>query len=112
MTIETIDQERIQEVLSLGLEKAEDLISERDFRRGVVNYWASSMHVALEPVPEHQGRFRIMSCNQSRGSEERLSVGASIVRNAISDITNDDDDWVFCPSPEYWELLSRIPERE
>jgi hypothetical protein len=107
--LDPIDAGEAREAVQLLLSEGKSLwkIYEDDF--GEVLHWLGLSHTALEPLPKHQERFRLLCGNKRRPAGERLSAGIHILDSALKKMDTDQVN-LENPSALYRRLIMSLPD--
>ncbi len=105
----SIDHSEAREALSLLLSQGKSLWKTHEDDFGEFLHWLDISHTALEPLPVHQERFRLLCGNRRRPAGERLSAGIHILDSALKKMDTDQVN-LENPSFSYRRLIASLPD--
>jgi hypothetical protein len=109
--LDPIDPSEAIEALSLLLSQGKSMWKtyEEDF--GELLHWLTLSHTALEPLPDYQEQFRLLSGNIRRPPDQRLSAGIHILGSAIKAMDKDSSKVKLVNlSFSYRRLIASLPD--
>jgi hypothetical protein len=107
--LEPIDMTEAKEALKLLIAEGKSLWKSYRDDFGEFLHWLYLSHTALEVLPDHQERFRILCGNKRRPPDERLSAGIHVLDSALKKMNSDQVN-LENPSSGYRRLVASIPD--
>lgn len=107
--LEGIDVKEAREALELCLGELKSLWKTYDEDPGEALHWLNLSFTALEPLPEHQKRFRQLCGNKLKPAGARLSAGIHVLESSIKKMDEDGVN-IETPSLSYRRLISSLPD--
>ncbi len=107
--LEAIDVKEAREALSILISEGKSLWKTYEDDPREIPHWLNLSFTALEPLPEHQQRFRQLCGNKLKPAGARLSAGIHVLESSIKKMDEDGVN-IETPSLSYRRLISSLPD--
>jgi hypothetical protein len=108
--MEPIELDEARAALKLLLAEGKSLWKSHGDDIGELYHWLNLSHTALEPLPVHQERFRLLCEGRSRLADEKLSAAIHMLDVALKTMDACDEERLGSSSFAYRRLISSLPD--